>query len=445
MKTITAGELAALVHGELVSGASETPVSILCVDSNQAVEGSVFLALRGGHKYIDDALDHGACGCVFSQPPQTLRNGKYYIRVANTDVAYKDIAAWHRSHFDIPVIQVTGSVGKTTTKDMIGSVLSARFETLRTEKNYNNEIGTPKTLMRLEKKHEAAVIETGMDGEGQIRYLGEMVKPSVAVITNIGDMHIERLGSRENILKAKCEIFENLAPDGFAVLNGDDELLNTVMVPQRVIRVGKGENCDVRFSDIVDKGKDGIICTVVTSRARYEMEIPTPGVYMAYPAAMAAAIGEQLGMTAEEIVRGAADYEPTDSRMLVHELENDRRLLDDCYNAGPQSMRAALDVLVGLGERTVAMLGDMAELGDLTEKAHREVGEHAKKLGVDCVITVGAKAKGIAAAYGHGAMSFDSVEDALDTVKKEFAPGTALLVKASHSMNFERIIKELIK
>ena len=232
---------------------------------------------------------------------------------------------------------------------LLAAVLGAKLRVLKTPENFNNDIGTPLTLLGLGPEHQAAVIETGMDRAGQIRYLGEMVKPDIAVITNVGDMHIEYLGSRENILKAKCEIFENLKKDGLAVLNGDDKLLNTVSLPQKTLRCGLSEHCDVRVSEVEDLGIDGIRCVVTTAKERYALSIPVPGKHMVYSAAMAAAIGEYLGETKEEIERGAAAYEPAGSRMHVITFSENRRLLDDCYNAGPQSMAASLRVLGASG------------------------------------------------------------------------------------------------
>ena len=354
------------------------------------------------------------------------------------------MAAWYRSQFSIPFVQVTGSVGKTTTKEMIASVLGVKFNTLKTAANFNNEIGTPQTLLGLSSKHRSAVIETGMDRAGQIRYLGEMVKPDIAVITNVGDMHIEYLGSRENILKAKCEIFENLKKDGLAVLNGDDELLDTVTLPQNILRCGLSAHCNVRVSEVEDLGIDGIRCVVTTEKERYALAIPAPGKHMVYAAAMAAAIGEYLGETKEEIERGVAAYEPAGSRMHVIALSENRRLLDDCYNAGPQSMAASLRVLAASSGKKAAVIGDMAELGDLTESAHREIGELTKELGIDTVIAIGARAKNYL--EGNGSVQwFQSVEEAMDAIKAVFAADTAMLVKASHSMHFETIVEELTK
>lgn len=314
MEAITVKELLAAVHGELLQGDETAQILGVNTDSRTVKAGEVFVPLVGerfdGHDYIEKAISAGAEGCLCARVPETLLPGKFYIKVPDTLLALKDLAAWYRAQFSIPFVQVTGSVGKTTTKEMIASVLGVKFHTLKTAANYNNEIGTPQTLLGLSRAHQAAVIETGMDRAGQIRYLGEMVKPDIAVITNVGDMHIEYLGSRENILKAKCEIFENLKKDGLAVLNGDDELLNTVSLPQKTLRCGLSEHCDVRVSEVEDLGIDGIRCVVTTAKERYALSIPVPGKHMVYSAAMAAAIGEYIGETKEEIERGAAAYEP---------------------------------------------------------------------------------------------------------------------------------------
>lgn len=449
MLAITVKDLLAAVHGTLLSGSENTVIRAVNTDSRKASVGDVFLPLVGerfdGHDYIDAALRSGAEGCLCAHVPQTQMDGKFYIKVADTTLALKDLASWYRGQFDLPIVQITGSVGKTTTKEMIASVVAQHFVTLKTAANFNNEIGTPQTLLQLTREHQAAVIETGMDRAGQIRYLGEMVRPDIAVITNVGDAHIEYLGSRENILRAKCEIFDYLAPDGVAILNGDDVLLNTVSYPQRIIRCGESEHCDVRVSNIEDRGMDGITCTVTTKKDCYELTVPAPGRHMIYAASMAVAVGEELGMAHDEIVRGVHFYEPAGSRMRVVRLSDDRRLLDDCYNANPQSMAASLRVLAGSAGKKIAVLGDMAELGELTESSHRQMGEVSRELGIDCVIAIGERAKNIANAYSEKAKWFTDSEAAMDTIKQEFTAGSAMLVKASHSMHFETIVEELTK
>ena len=448
MSPCTVAALCAAVGGKLLSGDSAAVVTGVTTDSRAASDGQLFIPLTGerfdGHAYIDGALSAGAAGCLTARVPETMQPGKFYIQVADTRLALKALAAWYRSRFTLPVVQITGSAGKTTTKEMVAAVLSRRYDTLKTQANFNNDIGTPLTLLGLAPQHQAAVIETGMNHFGEIRYLGEMVRPDIAVITNVGDAHIENLGNtRQGILQAKCEIFENLAPDGIAVLNGDDPLLDTVTLPQTILRCGRGEGCSVRVTDVDDRGIEGIACTVTTAKASYRLMTASPGGFMIYPMAMAAAIGEALGLTGEEIAAGVAAYVPTGSRMHIIRLPEGRLLIDDCYNANPQAMTEALRLLaVTQTCRRAAVLGDMGELGELTVSAHRAIGALTGELHLDSVIAIGEKARDIASAAPN-AQWFPSVEDALPAVRAAFTGGTAMLVKASHAMHFENIVKEL--
>ena len=443
----TPHELCAAVGGTLLqdSAAAVTQVS---TDSRAIPAGALFIPLTGerfdGHDYLDAALASGAAGCLTAKTPKTLLPGKFYIQVADTSLALKSLARWYRGKFDLPVVQVTGSAGKTTTKEMIACVLAQRFPTLKTEANYNNDIGTPLTLLHLTPQHRAAVIETGMNHFGEIRYLGEMVQPTIAVITNIGDAHIENLGNtRQGTLKAKCEIFENLAPSGLAVLNGDDPLLNTVTLPQPVLRCGAGKDCGVRVTDVDDRGLEGIACTVTTAKRVYRVATDAPGAYMIYPLSMAVAIGEHLGLTAEEITAGAASYTPVGSRMHLIHLDGERLMIDDCYNANPQAMTEALRMLSkSRARRKIAVLGDMGELGELTAQAHRDVGTLTAALGLDTVVAVGEKMRALRET-NPSAQWFPDVASAMASIQAAFTPHTAALVKASHAMHFERIVKEL--
>ena len=287
------------------------------------------------------------------------------------------------------------------------------------------------------------VLEVGLGG--RLDATNVIGAPACAVITNIGDAHIEFLGSREGILKAKSEIFENLDADGVAILNGDDALLDTVALPQRIVRCGESAHADVRVSALRDRGIDGIACTVTTARAAYHLRIPAPGRHMIYAASLAAAVGEELGLSVPEIERGVALYEPAGSRMRVHRLSGDRRLLDDCYNANPQSMSAALRVLAASEGKKIAVLGDMKELGELTESAHRAMGELCALLGIDRVIAVGEYAHGIADAAHESVEWYPDAESAVDAARAAFTEGSVLLCKASHSMHLEKIVEELLK
>ena len=448
MTPCTAREICAAVGGTLLQD-SGAPVTGVTTDSRAVQPGQLFIPLVGerfdGHAYISKALDGGAAGCLTAREPETLLPGKLYIQVADTRLALKALASWYRDKFDLPVVQVTGSAGKTTTKEMIASVLSQRYNTLRTEGNFNNDIGAPLTLLRLMPEHQAAVIETGMNHFGEIRYLGEMVRPDIAVITNVGDAHIENLGNtRQGILRAKCEIFENLAPEGIAVLNGDDELLNTVTLPQTILRCGVGDGCGVRVTDIDDRGLEGVACTVTIEGEHYRLTTSAPGRYMIYPMAMAAAIGRRLGLTREEIAAGVAAYTTVGSRMHLIRLPGERLVIDDCYNANPQSMAEGLRMLAASpAQHRVAVLGDMGELGQLTAQAHRDMGALTRRLGLTAV-AVGEKMHALTETDPQ-AQWFATVEEAMPAIRQLFTPGTAVLVKASHAMHFESIVKELEK
>lgn len=444
----TVREICAAVGGTLLQGEGSALITGVTTDSRAVSAGQLFIPLTGerfdGHAYIGSALSSGAAGCLTARTPETLLPGKLYVQVADTRLALKALAAWYRSRFTLPVVQITGSAGKTTTKEMVAAVLSRRYDTLKTQANFNNDIGTPLTLLGLAPQHQAAVIETGMNHFGEIRYLGEMVRPDIAVITNVGDAHIENLGNtRQGILRAKCEIFQHLSPDGIAVLNGDDPLLNTVALPQTILRCGRGENCNVRVTDVDDRGIEGIACTVTTDKASYRLATASPGSFMIYPMAMAAAIGEALGLTGEEIAAGVAAYVPTGSRMHLIRLPEGRLLIDDCYNANPQAMEEALKLLaVTPARRRAAVLGDMGELGELTVSAHRAIGVLTGELHLDSVIAIGEKARDIASAAPN-ARWYASVDDAMPVIRAAFTEGTAVLVKASHAMHFENIVKEL--
>ncbi len=447
MTGCTVKELCAAVGGTLLqeSGAVVTEVS---TDSRSIPNRALFVPLAGerfdGHDYLDAALERGAAGCLTARKPASLLPDKFYIQVSDTLEALKALAAWYRAKFDIPMVQVTGSAGKTTTKEMIAAVLSQRFSTLKTQANFNNAIGTPMTLLNLTLEHQAAVIETGMNHFGEIRYLGEMVRPTVAVITNVGDAHIENLGgTRQGILQAKCEIFENLQPGGLAVLNGDDELLSGLALPFDTVLCGRHERCGVRVTNVAEHGIEGVTCTITTSRDVYAVSIPSPGAYMIYPAAMAIAIGEHLGLTKAELLSGIAAYRPVGSRMHLVRCGSGRIIIDDCYNANPQAMAEALRILAQTEHpRRMAVLGDMGELGDLTEQAHRDMGELTRALGLDTVVAVGPKAKAIQDA-NPDALWFPTVAEALSAIRAAFTAGTAVLVKASHAMHFTDIVKDL--
>ena len=424
---------------------------VVTTDSRDCPAGSLFFALKGasfnGNKFAAAALEKGCAYAVVDEAEYAVEGDDRFILVDDCLHTLQQLARYHRRALGTPIIGITGTNGKTTTKELTAAVLLQKYNVLYTEGNFNNDIGTPLTLLGLGPEHQAAVIETGMNHFGEIRYLGEMVRPDIAVISNIGDAHIEHLGSREGILKAKSEIFENLKPEGLAVLNGDDALLNTLDLPFRTVRCGRSEHCAVRVMDMADHGVAGITCTVVSPRDTYHLTIPAPGEHMAYSAAIAVAVGEELGLSTEEITRGAASYEPAGSRMRVLRLRDGRLVLDDCYNANPQSVTAALEILAKTEcGRKVAVLGDMGELGDLTDQAHYNMGALAAMLGIDEVVAIGAKAEKIAdgAAQSGGSVThFATKEEAVHELTDQLGTDTAMLVKASHAMHFGWIVEQL--
>lgn len=456
MDSLSVRELQKAVGGELLGGFADLDrkVSAVTTDSRKVPEGALFVPLAGeradGHDYLEAAMDGGAAGALVSRAPDAFQKGHFYIRVVDTRAALGKLAAYYRSRFDLPVAGVTGSVGKTTTKDMIASVLSERFHVCKTEGNFNNDLGVPLTLLRLSREDEAAVVEMGMNHAGEIRNLARMVRPTLGAITNIGDAHIEFLGSRENILRAKCEMFEFLAPEGAALLNGDDPLLRTLKgrLNRKVVWCGTAEDADVRVSEIESRGTEEISCRVDSPFYSGSLTIPAPGRHMIYSAAMAVAAGGLLGLSGEELRRGVAAFRPTGMRMNVLKLTGRVTVLDDCYNANPQSMAAAVEVL-SRSERAhkIAVLGDMGELGELGPQAHYELGRKLGEAGIETAVAVGGLARhirdGARDAGVPRVLYFETKEEAHPALAELLSDDCAILVKASHSMHFEELVSFL--
>lgn len=456
MDQITLRDLLTAVGGTLLTSNSlDTPIAAVDTDSRKIRSGSLFIPLEGekfdGHAFLRSALtEGGAVGCLTARTPKEYIPGRFYVKVSSTLRALGDLSRWYRGRFDIPFIAVTGSVGKTTTKDMVAAVLGEKFNVLKTDGNFNNNIGLPLTLLRLDHTHEICVLEMGMNHAGEIAYLSGIAEPDIALITNIGDSHIENLGSRENIFKAKCEIFSHMRPNGLAILNGDDAWLLRLQgtLPFETRFVGVGEGLDYRASNVCGSGDAHMSCILSTPRTTFRADIPALGAHMVYPSLMASAVGERFGMTADEIVRGIGNFLPTKMRMNVQRLAGDVVVLNDAYNANPQSMRAAAAVLgCAEGRRKVAVVGDMLELGDENGMFHRAVGRDFAEQGIDRLIAVGRLAKFIAegavSAGMEGVSWYADVSQALPVVRRERQPGSTILVKASRAMRFERFVEEL--
>ena len=458
MEPITVQEIMEAVGGTLLGEpcGPETRIKYVDTDSRAVHEGGLFLPLEGerfdGHSFINDALEAGAAGCLTARERESYLPGKFYIKVRSTQRALRDLARHYKQKFDIPFVAITGSVGKTTTKDMVAAVLGERYRVLKTDGNFNNAVGLPLTLLRLNGEHQICVLELGMNHAGEIDYLSELVEPDVAVITNIGDSHIENLGSRENILKAKCEVFGHMRPDGTAILNGDDPLLRPLagQLGMRTVLCGADPALDYAAYDVESDGVNHISCKISTPRCKCDLDIPALGAHMIYPALMAAAVGEHFGLTGEEITRGVHSFLPTKMRMNIVRRGNDIVVFNDAYNANPQSMRAAAAVLGDCkGRRKVAVLGDMLELGVGSEVFHRAVGGYFAERGADCVIAVGELARFIADGAREGGVAqvyhFTAKEKALEALSKELRAGTTILVKASRLMAFEYFVNYIVE
>jgi len=458
METITLGQLAEAVGGHLLGSFDrlDTPICQVETDSRSIHSGVLFIPLLGdrfdGHAYISAALEGGAAGCVTAREPGNLLPGKFYVKVSDTQKALRDLAVWYRSRFSIPFIGVTGSVGKTTTKDMLASVLGVRYNVLKTEGNFNNDIGLPLTLLRLNASHQIAVLEMGMDDFGQIDYLSRIVRPDLGVITNIGDAHIERLGSREGILKAKSEILPHISPDGAVILNGDDPLLTGLRgkTPVPAIFCGQGEGCGYRAQVTGGDGVSHIHCRLTTPNMDREVKIPALGNHMVYPTLIAAAVGERFGLTPDQIEEGINQFVPTRMRMNVLRRGEGITILDDTYNANPQAMRAAISVLAGsMGSHKTAVLGDMLELGPFAPALHTGVGEYLGSVGIQSLVTVGELAGHIAQGARDAGVPqvihCPTREEAKAVLPRIIRPDTTILVKASRGMKLEELTAQLLK
>ncbi len=442
---LTLEEIAAAAGGSLAGDSVE--ITGISTDSRKIEKGCLFVALSGerfdGHSFINEVVQKGAAAVVISRDIQCPCP---YVRVEDTRLALGDIARYYRRKHDIPFVAITGSVGKTTTKDMIASVLSQKYNTLKTEGNFNNDIGVPLTLFRLEDNTRCAVIEMGMNHFNEISYLTSIAEPDIAVITNVGVSHIENLGSRDGILKAKCEIFESMSEDSFKVLNGDDDKLITVRDKYKNICYYSTERkADIYADNIVPKGIEGIDCTIHWGDISLDVSIPVPGRHMAANALAAAAVAFKLGLTPKEIKTGIETFVPTGKRMDI--IKTDKyTIADDTYNANPQSVKAGIDVIASEKGVRCCILGDMLELGDMAAQLHYETGEYAAEKNIDIIVCIGPISENMyrgAADKGGNAYYFNTQEEFHENIERLIPKGAVVLVKASRGMHFEKTTEKL--
>lgn len=456
MYRFTAGEIAKAVSGEIVQGDAGKIFDSVSTDTRQTTEGDLFIALIGekfdAHDFIYNAISGGADGLIVSRRVETGSWQGPVIVVSDTLSALQELARYNRYHFQGIVVGVTGSNGKTSTKDMVSSVLEQKYRTLKTQGNFNNHIGLPLTMLKLNDSYGAAVLEMGMRGLGEIDLLASITKPDGAVITNIGETHIERLGSVSNIAKAKGEILDHIEPSGFAVLNGDDENVRgqAERCRGKLIYYGTGSSVSILADGISTTNGKSTVFTLVTPGGKVEINLPVPGKHNVLNAMAAAGVGLEAGLGLPEIKNGLENAVLTGMRLEIIEGQK-ATIIDDTYNANPASVKAALQILadVGKGRRKVAILGDMYELGQRAAAGHREVGAEAAAIKVDILITVGKLASDIALGATFAdeppaeIISLNTNGEVKKYLHKIVRPGDVILVKGSRGMKLEEIVQEL--
>lgn len=455
MKHMTLREITQACSGTYFGAeeALEREVSGVVIDSRKVEKDSLFVAIRGarvdGHTFIPQTIEDGAL-CALSE--ENLGEVPYsYIQVESCTQALKDLAEHYRRSLDIKVVGISGSVGKTSTKEMIASVLEQKFRILKTEGNFNNEIGVPLTIFRIREEHEVAVLEMGISGFGEMTRLAKMARPDICVFTNIGCAHLEQLGSRDGILKAKTEMIAYMNPEGKILLNGDDDKLADYIPENGVkpVRFGLHAENEFHAESVENHGLRGTDAKFITPESDFSAHISIPGDHMVYNALAGIAVGYALGMTDEQIKAGIEALVPLAGRN--HLIDTDRfTIIDDCYNANPVSMKSSVDVLEKADTRRVAVLGDMFELGEKEKQMHYDVGVHAAKAGIDVLICIGSLSEEIAkgAAETNAEMEihhYTEKETFFAEMESVLKSNDTILVKASHGMAFAEIVERLQK
>lgn len=451
MKAMTLREITAACGGQYYGNTSTLDLQVtgVAIDSRKIEEGYLFVPIKGarvdGHTFIPQVMERGAF-CTLSE--NILENVSHpYILVNSCEQALKDLAEHYRKALDIKVVGITGSVGKTSTKEMIASVLSQKYNVLKTAGNFNNEIGLPLTIFNIRKEHEVAVLEMGISDFEEMHRLAKMARPDVCVITNIGLCHLENLGDRDGILKAKTEMFDFAKPNATIILNGDDDKLITVKDWDGYAPLYFGLSTDMSAyaKDIHSLSLKGTACTLCLGNNSIEVTIPIPGHHMVYNALAGALVGRELGLDADEIKAGIEALVPVSGRNNLIETGS-LLIIDDCYNANPISTKASLDVLATADTRKVAILGDMFELGENEKELHCGVGKHAAEKGIDLVVCIGALSENTAKGATNSETEvryFETKAEFLLQAKKLLKKGDTVLVKASHGMEFPEIVEHL--
>ena len=454
MKLLSLKQIAAWTGGKLDPKYNDVLVRGVNTDSREVKPGQLFIPLAGtrvdGHNFIGRAMDAGAAGVLTAKTP---KRDIPAVQVRDTLEAFGMLAAAYRASLSVKVIAITGSVGKTTTKEMLAAILRQRFSTTWTEGNHNNNLGLPMSIMDIEPKTELSVLELGMNHFGEISYLTKIARPNMAIFTNIGTMHIEYLGSRAGILKAKMEVLEGMGEDGIVVMNGDEPLLwelrDRMDKKHYYFGVSNAE-CDVRATNIITED-DGVRFTLTGIGRTMEIAVPSSGRHTVYNALAAAAAALLSGAEPEDLVEGLAGFENAGMRQRIIE-QSGYTIIDDCYNAGPESMAASLEVLASHSckGRRIAVLGDMMELGCVSSAEHYRIGRLAAKKKIDLILAYGANASRVIAGaitggipYQHAA-GYDDQDQLIHELRTRVQPGDVRLFKGSRGMKMERVLKQFL-
>ena len=445
MKGMTIRRAVQICGGELLGrGGFDTELGKVVIDSRAVEPGDFFVAYKGeradGHDYISAAFDRGAVCCLAQRVPEG--ETRPVILVPDVQAALEQICAEYRRDLRLPVIGITGSVGKTSAKEMISAVLSQRLNVLKTDKNLNNQIGVPMTISRIRPEHQAAVVEMGISGFGEMSCLAQIARPDMAVFTLIGHAHLEFLHDLDGVLKAKTEMLDYMADDAPVVINGDDEKLRGLKCRQRKISFGLGGNCDVRAEKISHSPTGETLCDIVWGARRIPARINAYGQHMIYAALEGAAVGMLMGLSDGEIIRGIAAFETVGRRAAVTDTGY-MTLIDDSYNANPDSVKCGIDSLMKMPGRHVCILGDMLELGGGSEEMHYDVGRYAAEKGAELVLTSGALSAHTCRGAGERGLHFDTREELVQALPGLIKKGDAVLVKASLGSRFDRISEAL--
>lgn len=445
MKSVSIAMAAEFCGGRLINCDSpDTPLGQMIIDSRAVKPGDIFLAFKGeradGHDYIKKAHELGAACAIAERVPEGVTG--CVILVPSVQHAIEDIAEKYRAMLNIPVIGITGSVGKTTAKEMTAAVLSQSMRILKTDANLNNHIGVPMTLSRIEKEHEAAVVEMGISGFGEMTKLARMARPTVALYTVIGHAHLEFLHDLDGVFRAKTEMLDFLPPDGTIIFNGDDEKLRQIDSDRRLISYGLGEDCTVRAENVELLPNGTSRCTILYADKKIEADIPAYGKHMIYAVLEGAAVGYALGLSPEQIQRGIASYQVVGRRGIVTDT-GFITLIDDSYNANPDSMKSGIDSLSQLSGRRVCVLGDMLEMGSESEAMHLDIGSYARERGIELVLGCGRLGRLIAEGAGESGIGFDTCDELIAALPGLIKKGDTVLVKASRGMHLENAAEAL--